>query len=256
MIPPPFSIMVSRYIMSLGVDIVLIYLCLVRAVVSGVGRSRFPAMDDVVNYRVGDVIAVTALNAEREPVLGALPDENLGTLRHFPLKKEHIHRIPARKTQPELEWLDDRTPVFFHGKRHINSIARIPSDRIFLSLARALASSPSTRGEGNGYRVGDILAIVVIDHAKRPVLGVPVSLAQPNNRTYIPLKPYDVSRIPTRKDSPNLTFIDDLTPVLYYGELLQPAAPNYSQLTPNSRIIRGAAQREPCRLAFRDQQTI
>lgn len=76
-----------------------------------------------------------------------------------------------------------------------------------------------------------MVAVVLLDHRQRPVLGVAVDLAGRYERVYIPLKPRDMSKIPTRTSTPRLTFIDDRTPIFYFGEQLDLFLPHIMGFT-------------------------
>ena len=83
----------------------------------GLARAMYASSrgHDAVHSRLGDAIAIIELDHKQQPVLGVLWDKE----RHVPgqhqVKWDTLSRIPTRKERPDLEFLDEVTPVLFYG---------------------------------------------------------------------------------------------------------------------------------------------
>lgn len=72
---------------------------------------------DALEYKVGDLIAVIQTDASGKPNLGMLAEETRRTPGSCRLPSWGLlARVPAREDRPELEFLDEHTPVFYYGE--------------------------------------------------------------------------------------------------------------------------------------------
>lgn len=78
-------------------------------------------MPDGISCRSGDVICVTWASAESVLYGGIVLGQGSGA-NELIFKKEHITRIPTRVERPEMDFIDDFTPILFQGVPDSNSL--------------------------------------------------------------------------------------------------------------------------------------
>ena len=98
--------------------------------------------------------------------------------------------------------------------------------QIYLNIARVLRI-PTTTSDAPACSVGDIVAIIANGNPKfihgAPILGVTLDTIERYRQEGIPFQCIsfhrrNLARIPSQKEPPELEWIDDKTPILYYGE--------------------------------------
>lgn len=68
------------------------------------------------------------------------------------------------------------------------------------------------------YRAGDVVAIIDTDELGAPFLGIHMDKARHKPYGQVIIHPLELARIPTRTERSDLEFLDNWTPIFYYGE--------------------------------------
>lgn len=72
--------------------------------------------DNVLDFDLGDVIAVIGLDNEGDPALGVQWEESRRKPGRYLIYPHHFDRIPTPEQRPDLEWIDIKTPILYYGE--------------------------------------------------------------------------------------------------------------------------------------------
>lgn len=164
--------------------------------------------------RAGDVVCVTWASENNEFwggfVLGQEPSIN-----SFIVRKDHLLCIPTRVERPDLEFIDDFTPVLCRGmlvKECFISLLLLTTPPLLVVLATD-SMHPEDNINWLSYDAGDVLSVVGVGFNGKLALACHGRLAKVS---FV----YDwcLFRMPTRQERPDLEYIDNDVPILWYGE--------------------------------------
>lgn len=76
-------------------------------------RNAAPKSESDLNYRMGDTIAIIALDEAGNPALGVIWQEDRRIPGQYQLQSG---RMSSKPLTPITDWLDDKTPIFYFSK--------------------------------------------------------------------------------------------------------------------------------------------
>lgn len=168
---------------------------------------------------VGDVICVTFAQDDGAIWGGYLNNRRCRHGGGYLVRREDVIRIPTRAQRPDLEFINDVTPIFSCGESCVVFFLSYPTILLRSLSARALVTARIKHDHDLDYIAGDILAIIAEDKDNIPCLGILSDASRRKPGRYRLSASHMLQHpVPTPAERPDLDFLDYWVPILFYGE--------------------------------------